>query len=358
MSTIQKMEPGIRINLFRVMPQADVWAEAIFWVLGVSAIFLSIGFLTRFSSVAVFLCLTSIQQRNLYIIHSGDAFLRVAGAFLMFAPAGAALSFDRLIRIARGREGTAIQPTAPWAQRMIQLETALVYLVASWWKSTGESWINGTAIYYVFNLDEFRRFALPSWAQHPTIAKLGSWFTIALEFALGSLVWIKEFRYPLLLTGLCFHLILEYSLNVPLFQWVLLSTYVLFIDPDDLTRAWAWVTRFVTRKSPDRIVVIYDIGCTRQSRVANLLEVSDVFNKINFSRIGSSLQDGTADTIEGAGRVSTVGWLTVLVNEDVFQDFQALVRLSPWIPALWPFALLRAKKLDIIPDAPAGRNQI
>ncbi|MCU1343451.1 MAG: hypothetical protein JWN92_2874, partial [Candidatus Acidoferrum typicum] len=41
--------------------------------------------------------------------------------------------------------------------------------------------------------------------------------------------------------GLLFHLSLEYSLNIPLFQWDILSAYVLFIDPADITRAWDWL---------------------------------------------------------------------------------------------------------------------
>jgi hypothetical protein len=34
------------------------------------------------------------------------------------------------------------------------------------------------------------------------------------------------------------HLSLDYSLNIPLFQWDVLSAYVLFVDPADVSRAW------------------------------------------------------------------------------------------------------------------------
>jgi hypothetical protein len=190
------------------------------------------------NSVFVFLCLTSIQQRNLYITHGGDTFLRVAGFFLMFAPAGAALSLDRLIRMRRGKEAGAVQPRSPWAQRMIQIELALLYFSAFCWKAEGPAWVQGTALYYVYHLDEVRRFPIPSWFLHPLLLKLGTWSAMALEFALGVLIWIKEFRYYLLALGVLFHLTLEYSLNIPLFEWDILSAYVLFIEPADLERAW------------------------------------------------------------------------------------------------------------------------
>ena len=64
---------------------------------------------------------------------------------------------------------------------------------------------------------------------------------MAIEFALGVFVWFKELRYPVLLLGLLLHLGIEYSMNVPLFEWALLSAYVLFVDPADLQRAIQWV---------------------------------------------------------------------------------------------------------------------
>src|SRR5271165_1413474 len=204
--TMQALEPGRRLNLFTVIPQTDAWIDSFFWVFLGSAILLTVGFLTRVNSAIVFLCLTSIQQRNLFITHGGDTFLRVAGFFLIFAPAGAAFSVDRLIRIWRGKEGAEIRPRRPWAQRMIQFELTLVYFVGFCWKVAGAPWVEGSALSYIYHLDELQRFPVPSWFLRPTILKLATWFTLVLEFALGVLIWIKEIRYYLLAIGLFFHL--------------------------------------------------------------------------------------------------------------------------------------------------------
>jgi hypothetical protein len=235
-STMAKVEPGPRLNLFTVMPADDRWIAAFFWIFLGFAVLLVVGLWTRFSSIVVFLCLASIQQRNLSITHGGDAFLRVSGFFLMFAPAGAALSLDRLIRIRRGREGPVITPRAPWAQRMIQFELALLYFTSFLWKLRGHTWLHGTALYYVVHLHSIARFPLPGWIQHPEILRIGSWFTLLLEFCLGVLIWFRPFRYPLLLLGLFFHLSLEYALNLPMFEWDILAAYVLFLDSADVDR--------------------------------------------------------------------------------------------------------------------------
>jgi len=250
LSTMHTLEPGTRLNLFAVIPQTDAWINALFWIFLGSAILLTIGFLTRLNSLLVFLCLASIHQRNVYILHAGDTFLRVAGFFLIFAPAGAALSIDRVIRIWRGKEDASIQPRSPWAQRMIQFELALMYFATFCAKVKGAPWLQGTAMYYIYHLDEFKRFPIPSWFFHPLMLKLESWTALVLEFSLGVLIWVKELRYIVLTLGLLFHLSLEYSLNIPLFQWDILSAYILFIDPADITRAWDWLrTRRVASPS-------------------------------------------------------------------------------------------------------------
>lgn len=241
-STMLRVEPGIRLNLFPLFPQSDRWVEWFFWIALLFSVLLIIGLWTRVSSVAVFLCLNSLQQRALFITHGGDKFLRIAGFFLMFAPAGAMLSVDRWIRLCRGK-AEAAPLGAPWAQRIIQFELALLYFTSFLWKVKGHAWLDGTALSYVIQLREIQRFPVPEWLKSVAILKMGAWLTLVLEFSLGVLIWFKRFRYPLLLLGLCFHLSLEYAFNFPLFQWDVLTAYVLFIDPDDLHRVMRGISR-------------------------------------------------------------------------------------------------------------------
>jgi hypothetical protein len=155
----------------------------------------------------------------------------------MFAPAGAALSLDRVIRVRRKLEGPVPEPRAPWAQRMIQFDLSLLYFTSFLWKLKGHAWLDGTALYYVLHTHDIARFPVPSWIQNTEILKLGAWLTLALEFSLGVLIWFRPVRYYLLLLGLLFHLCLEYAINIPMFQWDVLTAYVLFIEPEDLSRA-------------------------------------------------------------------------------------------------------------------------
>lgn len=239
LATMHELEPGPRLNILAVLPHTNFWINLFFWVFLASAAMLTAGFLSRFNAILVYLCLASLQQRNLYMLHGGDTFLRVAGFFLMFAPAGAAVSIDRLIRIRRGKESLTLAPRSLWAQRMIQLELSFMYLTTALWKLQGVSWLRGTALSYVYHLMELQRFPIPDWMLLPQSLRLATWAALILEFCLGTLIWIKALRNKMLVIGLCFHLFLEYSLNIPMFQWDILTAYLLFVDADAYRRAWA-----------------------------------------------------------------------------------------------------------------------
>jgi hypothetical protein len=239
LATMHGADHGVHMSLFELLPQTDLATKIFFWAFLVCTIFLTIGFMTRFSAVAVYLCLGSIQIRNGYILNSGDTLMLVTGFFLMFAPSGDALSVDHWLRVRRGREDGKVRLSSPWAQRMLQIQTAIVYFATFYWKSQGLLWVNGTAVYYALRLDDFHRFPIPQ-LHSLLIIKTLTWTTLLIEFALGVLIWFKELRYPVLLAGLCLHLGIEYAMNIPLFEWMIVATYVNFIDPEDLSRWWNW----------------------------------------------------------------------------------------------------------------------
>jgi Vitamin K-dependent gamma-carboxylase len=332
--TMHAVEPGPRLSLFTVMPENEIWVHALFWFFLASAMSLTIGLLSRLNSVVVFLCLTSIQQRNLFITHGGDTFLRVAGFFLIFAPAGAALSIDRLIRIWRGKEDLQIRPCRPWAQRMIQFELALLYFVTFCWKAAGIPWVQGTALYYIYHLNELQRFPLPSWFLRPVMLKLETWFTLALEFSLGVLIWLRELRYILLATGLLFHLFLEYSVNVPMFQWDILSGYVLFIDAAHLARGWNWIRGRAGAYLGEPVVVLYDGSSDRLRRVVNLLGAVDILGRLSIADLRDSRtrHDVSPDKVRGQLLIATASGLR--------HGLDGLKALAAVVPLLWPLSVM------------------
>ena len=44
----------------------------------------------------------------------------------------------------------------------------------------------------------------------------------------------------MLAAGLMLHLGIEYSMNLPLFEWIMMTAYVSFVDSRDIERALIW----------------------------------------------------------------------------------------------------------------------
>ena len=329
--SFRRMSGGASLNVFLMMPQSDAWVEGFFWVFLLFAFFLSVGFLSRCSSWVVFLCLSSIERRNWYILNSGDTLLLVMGFFLLFAPTGAAISIDRLVRIWRGREGAQVRLCSPWAQRMIQIQTAVVYFSTFCWKTVGTDWTAGTAVYYTSRLTEFQRFPMPTLA-NGLIVKLATWSTLFVEFALGVLVWVRKLRYWILLLGICLHLSIEYSMNIPLFQWIIMAGYVTFIDPADLSRAWDWVRKRFAGWLGDPVDVIYDGSFARSVRLTNVLRAIDIFERLKFvdrqTREAESVWPGVS--FRQGERSLLIG-----ARGSLHEGFSGLAAISRLVPLLW-----------------------
>jgi hypothetical protein len=334
--TVRHLTRGMRIDVLMTLPQTDFAANGVFWVFLLFAVLLTIGFMTRTSAVIVYVLLSSIQNRNIYILNSGDTLLRVTGFFLMFAPAGAAFSVDRLLRIWRGREGTELPLSIPWAQRMIQLQTALVYFCTFWWKTLGYAWFNGTAVYYALSNREIQRFPVPG-LHNLVILKLATWGTLVIEFAMGVLVWLRDLRYYILLAALLLHASIEYSVNIPMFEWITAGTYVTFIYPEDLTRWWTRLRARVAPRMGAARMVLYDAAYAPSRYAANLLRALDVFQRLRL--IDVHAPDAPAISAEGDA-IGPRARVLVATPEGLRAGFAALCALAPVVPLLWPLTPL------------------
>ena len=283
-ATAKRVSGGNGLNLFDFLPHTDAVVWLIFAFSCLTAVTLMIGLFTRTSAVILFLTLVTLHHRNPIVLNSGDTFLRIATFFVIFSQAGAAISVDRLIRIARGQESGPPAPRAPWAMRLIQIQLACLYVYAFVWKALGTMWLSGTAVYYTSRLAEFWRFPVPYVFEHVWSIKVWSWATLIVELALGTMVWIKELRYWVLLSGVLLHLGIEYSMNIPLFGFIMISTYVTFVEPQHLHRFFDWCKAKWNARARSALPtpVLYDANCSFCVRSVEVLRNLDVFDRLAF----------------------------------------------------------------------------
>jgi Vitamin K-dependent gamma-carboxylase len=224
-----------RFSFLFLFPDSDFAVRCVYTMLMTAAASLTLGFRTRLSALIVFLCLCSFDQRMACIMNSGDTLLRLESFLLIFSEAGALYSLDRKFNGSRRPMPASSIICSPWAQRLLQLELSGVYAQAFFSKIAHSEWIDGTAFYNCSRLVDFARFPIPLF-NHLWIYQILCWMTLAIELALFTLVWstTRKHRYLILLIGTFFHLCIDVTMNIPLFEYIMIANYINFLEPADV----------------------------------------------------------------------------------------------------------------------------
>jgi hypothetical protein len=150
-------------------------------------------------------------------------------AFLMiFLPLDCGWSLARAL--ARGPKRLATAADA-WALRLIQIQITLIYASAAWTKLYGASWRNGTALYFVSHMnDHFGRWpGLTAWFDALWLVQLQTWSVVAIELLLPLALWIPRTRRLAIALGIALHLVIEVSMNLFLFEWIMIVGLLAFV---------------------------------------------------------------------------------------------------------------------------------
>jgi hypothetical protein len=211
------------LNIFQYIGVEDQTLYSFMAIYGIAIICFTIGFYTKQTLIILFICMVSLHQRNIWLLSSCDLLIRLITFYLIFTPCERSISLDQ--------SRLNLKQAAPvWGLRLIQIQISVVYIWTVWQKLKGESWLDGTAVYYATRLEAFKNVELPWLLDSMFNLKVISWGTLMLEFGIGVLVWFKECKKLLVLIGIIFHLGIEVLMSIPFFEIVmiiLLSTYIL-----------------------------------------------------------------------------------------------------------------------------------
>ena len=212
-----------RFTLLNLLPPTSASVYLLVWLSALAGVTLAFGLGTRVSSVICFLSLTSLHHRNPAIFHGGDTVMRLMCFLLMFSPAGNGWSVDAML------DGRWEASGDPWCLRLMQIQVSIIYLRNVFWKMRGEEWRNGTALWYTANCPAFTRYAIPRSLLKTPFVQIATWFALAIECSLGSLIWITECRTVAMIIGIAFHLTLEITMNLQLFGYTMIACLLLFL---------------------------------------------------------------------------------------------------------------------------------
>lgn len=322
-----------RIDLINGITDPRITAS--FFLIGaIAALFTTFGLWTRASTIVLAIVMVSLHHRNAAILHGGDTVLRLGILYLAIAPSGLACSVDRLRRLWKGEVAPIPVRVSMWPQRLIAYNVALVYFTTVWLKMDGIYWRNGLATWFPARLGEFFRFPVPAFMNQLPIVKVTTYGTLLVEFALGTIVFFRPARKYVLLAGLLLHAYIEYSMNVPLFSYLMVSGYIAFYDGDEIA---AWAERLGHRLPKYRTTVRFPLGTQLKPAAAAFLDATDPFKLVTYAPSDDATwkaerADGTPMPVGRASWTRSVGTWPFA-----------------WIPGLWQ-KLLNASTEEAIPE--------
>jgi len=232
LDTVKGQFAFFHANLFHLSDGSYEFTNGLYIFYGFAILSSLIGFYTRPSLIAVLFCMVSFHQRNIWTLSSSEVLMRIVTILLIFTPCGHSFSVDSLV--GKFFKKFKKKRNAPvWGQRLIQIQLSVVYLWTAWHKLKGETWFDGTALYYATRIENLTNFSVPYILDSLMCLKFMTWGTLLLEFSLGLLIWFKEFRKPLILLGFIFHLGIEFIMSIPFFEWIMVALLLNFYTPEE-----------------------------------------------------------------------------------------------------------------------------
>ncbi|MBI5968305.1 MAG: HTTM domain-containing protein [Deltaproteobacteria bacterium] len=270
-------------DVLLMMPNENPYIYGTFYVLTAATVCMTLGLFTRLSSWLVFLLLMSFGHHFELNQNAGDNYMRIAAMCIAFSSAGDALSLDRLFKtLKQDWRVTGFHPvyTAPWAQRLLQLQLMIAYFHTWLCKIEGAHWNDGTAVYYAVRYDDVIRFPMPHFLDQLWFYQLSTWGTLVIEFIIWNLIWWRPARYWVILTGVLLHLGIEYFMNLPMFEWNFMFTYLLFVYPEDFTRLAEKIKAMVRRNFGEPLILAFDGANLTCVKYAGFLHRLDIFGRL------------------------------------------------------------------------------
>lgn len=203
------------------------------WVVWLS---LTIGLFSDAAVIAAFVAQIVQARWNNSPLSAAHQVETVLLFCLLWVPTGRVWSIDALRRRAASIEVRC----AAWPLYVMRFQVALIYFSSALSKLAYPVWRDGSAVYWALNLNDFHRFpwVIPESAA-PVLALI-TWTTLAFELLFPFLVISRRTRPAVLWAGVGLHLGLWAMLELGPFSWVMLASYLAFLDPEKTPALLPW----------------------------------------------------------------------------------------------------------------------
>jgi predicted DCC family thiol-disulfide oxidoreductase YuxK len=320
----------------------EMWATFLFGLTLFAGVTLLLGYRTRVSSIACWVLIVSVQNRNPMILNGGDVLFRQLLFWGMLLPWHARWSVDRAMAIASGETQATENRWLSFVSFAVIAQVCFVYWTTVALKTGKEWWPEGTASYYALALDQFTtRFGV--WmSQHHTLLWLGTYFVFFLEllapFMLLAPVFHVAMRCTAIVLLIALHLNFDLTMRLGLFPWIDIVS-VLVLIPGEV---FDWLSKKLAPRA-EAVTIYYDGACNFCRKMALV---------IRELRLGGFGQVRPASDDPEIAKAMAEAHSWIVVTEDGTRH----LRWDAWVVILEasPFCGWAARRVPIRRFAPVG----
>lgn len=239
-----------------LFPKTDAVAfDVSYGILLALALLFIAGFATRLVTPLLLLFWVALSTNSVFLSNGGDVVIRLALLFCLLADLSRHWSIDEWWR--RRRSASSVYPVAvtrrvpEWvtaaahntAVVLCGYQVMLIYVNSGIFKLMGREWLEGSALYYAFNLDVFRVFPVLSdiaWQVTPFVV-VGSWISIWVQLLFPVLILWRPTRYAALLLIMGMHFGIGLFLGLWPFSLAMMALDLVFIRDASWRHAFALI---------------------------------------------------------------------------------------------------------------------
>lgn len=207
--------------------------QSVWWIyfgLLISSLGFTVGFKTRFAGLICWSGHTLFLQWNPYLYWGWGNMCNVFLIYLILSRCGDFFSLDHFVNRKKGESINESCLGVAWPTRLIQIQIAVIYFVASFKRLPSEAWWHGELVYEALvHGSLFARFPdLPVHSLKPLL-QLISYGTFFLEMLAPILLWPRKTRTFICLMLMALHFGLEVMTTVGYWQIVMLGMLPCFL---------------------------------------------------------------------------------------------------------------------------------
>ena len=275
------------------------WEVHLFFIIGIVFSFmLMIGYKTKFSQIMCAIIIISIHNRAIMLENAADFFMNCMLIWTVFLPLGISFSIDSLSNTLKNNKENSIdelnnrnfgvnksQTLYSFAYFCMIYQVATIYFFTGLDK-TGYDWMNGSAVYKMFQLDTFLTpvgYFLRDFITLP-ISKFFTYSTLGIEYLAPVILFFPFYSYILrflfIIVYSIFHISIRLAIKVGLFSYVLMCCFILLIDKYFIEKFKSFI---LNRYKDSKYILFYDSDCGFCHYSIRVIKRLDIFQRLVFA---------------------------------------------------------------------------